>query len=422
MELNEVGRLLVSMTRKMKKTASQIVHPLTQLEKWLKEATANTNWGCSSTILNEIARSMTDYHDYVLVQKCIGECLSEKPSKWRKIFKTLVLVEYLLKNGIDRFVDDIKEYIYKIRHLQDFHYSEEGRDRGAGIREKSKYILGLLNDPVQLKTERKKARDNRGKYIGINGRTGRLATPASTSGSVSASATMAGIGDRGRDRLSGLPSSSFQEEDGFKDLYDPYCVDSLSRKISACREDDNRSRDGLEEVKNASISGPCVKLPGPPSYSGGPGNRESSGLGVSRGRRMECLGAAARVAGSPDRSIQNAAQILAGESSFGGGGLGEDGDWGTFVAAEEEGREVQSGRSVSLNPFGLEDVQVDREMERRRRVMEESMADLLDVCVWGKDEKGVVAKGGGGELQQQENLWAGTGNQGSGNVHIPYGF
>ncbi|KAJ1607212.1 putative transmembrane domain-containing protein [Cryptosporidium canis] len=420
MELNDVGRLLVSMTRKMKKTASQIVHPLTQLEKWLKEATANTNWGCSSTILSEIARSMTDYHDYVVVQKCIGECLSEKPSKWRKIFKTLVLVEYLLKNGIDRFVDDIKEYIYKIRHLQDFHYTEEGRDRGAGIREKSKYILGLLNDPVQLKAERKKARDNRGKYIGINGRTGRLATPAPTS--VSVSASVAGIGGGGR--LSGLPCSSFQEEDGFRDLYDPYCMDNSSRKISACREDDYRSSDGLEEVKSVSISGSCVKLPGPPGYSGGPINRENSSLGVSRGRRMECFGPGARVAGSPDKSIQNAAQILAGESSFGGGGSGEDGDWGTFVAADEKGMEVQSGRSVSLNPFGSEDVQVDKEMERRRRVMEESMADLLDVYVWGKDEKdmGVVVRGEGCESQQQENLWDGTGNRGSGNVHIPYGL
>ncbi|KAK9170875.1 ENTH domain protein [Cryptosporidium meleagridis] len=365
MELNDVGRLLMSMTRKMKKTASQIVHPLTQLEKWLKEATSNTNWGCSSTILNEIARSMTDYHDYVLVQKCIGDCLSEKAIKWRRIFKTLVLVEYLLKNGIDRFVDDFKEYMYKVRHLQDFYYTEEGKDKGAGIREKSKYILNLMNDPVLLKSERKKARDNRGKYIGINGRGGldvrsnnysisnakfsNKSTPTSSSSSAS---------------ISSYSVSTNINSTTIGELYDPYCYNGNNHKdddhYSSSRAGSNVS-DGLDVVKNAGIAEEsikgfsetnsnminAVKLPVPPTYKG-LGARKSPMVGVGGIRRVESTkevpglmsgsGNGNRMVWISDESISNAAQKLAGDHiTMEGPDKEEDlqwSDWNSFVAAE----------------------------------------------------------------------------------------
>lgn len=418
-----MGRLLVSVTRKVKRTASQIVHPLTQLEKWLKEATSNTNWGCSSTILNEIARSMTDYHDYVVVQKCIGECLSEKPSKWRRIFKTLVLVEYLLKNGIDRFVDDIKEYIYKVRHLQDFYCTEEGKDRGAGIREKSKYILGLLNDPIMLKTERKKARDNRGKYIGINGRTGALAAGC-------------GGGSFGKSPTTSPPTSFSAHGGGYggdraRSLYDPYCLDynsgrndSKMQSSATSRSGSSRIRDGLEEVKSAGIlggtttgsgSGPGtrslmdvqpVRLPGPPNYAGTYG-------------------------GGPDESILNAVQRLA------RGGVEERGsdlqsaDWGTFVAAEDEeershqhgaGGDRVSASSLSNNPFELGGFKTEtRSEEIERRIMEESMGDLLEL---GKEA--ATRAGAGQIIQKREEEFDlfrhQEKNGGSVARHIPYGF
>ncbi|EEA05582.1 ENTH domain-containing protein [Cryptosporidium muris RN66] len=170
MDMNDVGKLLLTVTKKMKKTASQILHPQTQLEKWLKEATSNTNWGCPTSILYEISRCSVDYHDYIVIQKCIWESLADKPNKWRRIYKTLVLIDYLIKNGVDRIVDEVRENIYRIRYLQEFYYTEEGKDKGGGIREKSKTIIGIINDPLLLKNEREKAKNNRNKYIGINGR------------------------------------------------------------------------------------------------------------------------------------------------------------------------------------------------------------------------------------------------------------
>ncbi|KAF4667650.1 hypothetical protein FOZ61_008038 [Perkinsus olseni] len=54
---------------------------------------------------------------------------------------------------------------------------EEGRDKGAGIREKSREIVDLVNNPVQLRAEREKARQGRDKYIGI-GSSGQTVTTA----------------------------------------------------------------------------------------------------------------------------------------------------------------------------------------------------------------------------------------------------
>ncbi|TRY49921.1 Epsin like ENTH/VHS domain containing protein [Cryptosporidium tyzzeri] len=411
MELNDVGRLLMSMTRKMKKTASQIVHPLTQLEKWLKEATSNTNWGCSSTILNEIARSMTDYHDYVLVQKCIGDCLSEKAIKWRRIFKTLVLVEYLLKNGIDRFVDDFKEYMYKVRHLQDFYYTEEGKDKGAGIREKSKYILNLMNDPMLLKSERKKARDNRGKYIGINGRSGVVGgrggldvrnnnysisnTKFNNNKSTSTSTSISSYSIS----TNGVMSTNLSSTN-IGELYDPYCyngnnsIHSNSNNNNNNRDDDHYSSsragsnvsDGLDMVKNAGISEErileesikgfsetnnntinAVKLPVPPSYKG-VGARKNPLGGVGGIRRVEATkevpglssgpGNGNRMAWISDESILNAAQKLAGDSITMEGGPNKEedlqwSDWNSFVAAETTITNISGNKEVKIKENSL---------------------------------------------------------------------
>ena len=49
-------------------------------------------------------------------------------------------MEYLIRNGAPRVVQDIKDDLYKIRSLQDFSYSENGTDRGQGGK------LGLLFD------------------------------------------------------------------------------------------------------------------------------------------------------------------------------------------------------------------------------------------------------------------------------------
>lgn len=56
--------------------------------------------------------------------------LQLQPKEWRRIFKSLNTMDYLLKNGAPRVVQDIKDDLYKIRSLNNFSYREGGQDRG----------------------------------------------------------------------------------------------------------------------------------------------------------------------------------------------------------------------------------------------------------------------------------------------------
>lgn len=47
-------------------------------------------------------------------------------------------MEYLLRNGAPRIVQDLKDDLYKIWTLQDMHYTVEGVDKASGIRDKAK--------------------------------------------------------------------------------------------------------------------------------------------------------------------------------------------------------------------------------------------------------------------------------------------
>jgi len=70
------------------------------------------------------------------------------------IFKGLHLMEFLVKNGANRIVQDLKDDIFKIRTLQDCTFHQDGLDKCRGVREKAKSIVDLISDPERLEEER----------------------------------------------------------------------------------------------------------------------------------------------------------------------------------------------------------------------------------------------------------------------------
>ena len=42
------------------------------------------------------------------------------------------MLEYMLKNGTEKFAEEARDKSYLLRMLQNFNWSEEGRDKGAG--------------------------------------------------------------------------------------------------------------------------------------------------------------------------------------------------------------------------------------------------------------------------------------------------
>jgi hypothetical protein len=53
--------------------------------------------------------------DYQVIMKHLWEKLQSKPKEWRRTAKAMHVMDYLVKNGAPRVVQDIKDDVYKIR-------------------------------------------------------------------------------------------------------------------------------------------------------------------------------------------------------------------------------------------------------------------------------------------------------------------
>lgn len=89
--------------------------------------------------------------------KHIWEVLNYEPKYHTNIFKGLHLMEFMIKNGNTRIIQDLKDDLFKVKSLQDSTFHEDGLDKCRGIREKAKAIVDLLNDPSRLDEERESA-------------------------------------------------------------------------------------------------------------------------------------------------------------------------------------------------------------------------------------------------------------------------
>lgn len=103
-----------------------------EYKKILKESTSNENWNVSNSKLQVLADHTYNWEDYNVIMKHLWAKLQSKKSDWRRIYKALYAMDYLIKNGAPRVVQDMKDDLYKIRSLNNFSYSEGGSDHGQG--------------------------------------------------------------------------------------------------------------------------------------------------------------------------------------------------------------------------------------------------------------------------------------------------
>lgn len=75
----------------------------------------------------------------------------------------------MIKNGSERVVTSAREHIYDLRSLENFSFIDEmGKDQGVNIRHKVKELVEFIQDDDRLREERKKAKKNKDKYIGMS--------------------------------------------------------------------------------------------------------------------------------------------------------------------------------------------------------------------------------------------------------------
>lgn len=169
--------------------AQNAVLNLSDIEAKVREATNNEPWGASTTLMADIARGTFNYRDREEICNMIFRRFTEKSAnEWRQIYKSLQLMEYLVKNGSERFVDDARANVSLVSMLKSFHYIDsKGVDQGINIRNRSKELSALLNDESKIRQERKKAKENSKKYDAISSTSAgsRLANKNSTRRNVS---------------------------------------------------------------------------------------------------------------------------------------------------------------------------------------------------------------------------------------------
>jgi epsin len=148
----------------LRRQVKNMVKNYSEAEVKVREATSNDPWGPSSTLMSEISDMTFNIVALGEIMRMIWKRLNDHGKNWRHVYKSLVLLDYLIKNGNEKVAQQCKEHIVAIQTLKDFQFMEEQKDQGANVREKAKQLVNLLRDDERLKEERTKALRARERY------------------------------------------------------------------------------------------------------------------------------------------------------------------------------------------------------------------------------------------------------------------
>ncbi|XP_032656367.1 clathrin interactor 1 isoform X2 [Chelonoidis abingdonii] len=150
--------------------ATNVVMNYSDIESKVREATNDDPWGPSGQLMGEIAKATFMYEQFPeLMNMLWTRMLKDNKKNWRRVYKSLLLLAYLIRNGSERVVTSAREHIYDLRSLENYHFVDEnGKDQGINIRQKVKEMVEFAQDDDRLREERKKAKKNKDKYVGVS--------------------------------------------------------------------------------------------------------------------------------------------------------------------------------------------------------------------------------------------------------------
>ncbi|KAJ1898550.1 Epsin-3, clathrin recruitment and traffic between the Golgi and endosome [Coemansia sp. IMI 209127] len=169
MDLGKLTEISVWDVRNVYNRVKNVVLNLSEVEIKVNEATGPEPWGASSTLMREIADATHDSFEDIMAAIYL-KINDTDPGSWRQVYKALQLVEYLVKNGSERVVDDVRGHITIIKTLKNFHHIDAaGKDQGINVRHRSKEIVELVQNKDRLRDDRKNAKANRHKFESSGG-------------------------------------------------------------------------------------------------------------------------------------------------------------------------------------------------------------------------------------------------------------
>ncbi|CAJ1058192.1 clathrin interactor 1a isoform X2 [Xyrichtys novacula] len=156
--------------RELVDKATNVVMNYSEVESKVREATNDDPWGPSGQLMTEISRATFMYEQFPEVMNMLwARMLRDNKKNWRRVYKSLLLLSHLIKNGSERVVTSAREHLYDLRSLESYHFVDEnGKDQGVNVRQKVKELVDFVQDDDRLRDERKKAKKNKDKYVGVS--------------------------------------------------------------------------------------------------------------------------------------------------------------------------------------------------------------------------------------------------------------
>nr|CAI5846553.1 unnamed protein product [Callosobruchus analis] len=156
--------------RELADKVTNVVMNYTEIEAKVREATNDEPWGPTGQIMQDLAHSTFTYEHFPEVMSMLWKrMLQDNKQHWRRTYKSLLVLHYLIKNGSERVVTSAREHIYDLRSLENYTFIDDvGKDQGVNIRHKVKEMIDFIQDDDRLREERKKAKKNKDKFIGMS--------------------------------------------------------------------------------------------------------------------------------------------------------------------------------------------------------------------------------------------------------------
>ncbi|KAL7730524.1 hypothetical protein ACLKA6_000525 [Drosophila palustris] len=156
--------------RELADKVTNVVMNYTEIEGKVREATNDDPWGPTGPLMQELAHSTFSYETFPEVMSMLWKrMLQDNKTNWRRTYKSLLLLNYLVRNGSERVVTSSREHIYDLRSLENYTFTDEGgKDQGINVRHKVRELIDFIQDDDRLREERKKAKKNKDKYIGMS--------------------------------------------------------------------------------------------------------------------------------------------------------------------------------------------------------------------------------------------------------------
>ncbi|XP_039770006.1 ENTH domain-containing protein 1 isoform X2 [Ornithorhynchus anatinus] len=115
----------------LKRQVKNFVKNYSEAEIKVREATSNDPWGPSSSLMLEISDLTFSGGSLSEIMNMLWQRLNDHGRNWRHVYKSLTLMDYLIKNGSKKVIQHCRECFFNIQTLKDFqHVDEAGKDQG----------------------------------------------------------------------------------------------------------------------------------------------------------------------------------------------------------------------------------------------------------------------------------------------------